>query len=100
MPHMKRITVDTNYVVPTKPDGTACYLLTDSDGQILCRHRFHYPVFGSELDIPAWFNANLKIAQALADALSAAPSGAIEYIRQAQREAQHLRDQADKPRNE
>lgn len=99
MPHLhsKRIQVELLHMLPYIADGTADFYIVDTtDGQVICRHRFNLPTHKGPLDTPDWYEAQKKIAQAIADALNAAPNAAIEYIRQTQREAHHLREMAEK----
>jgi hypothetical protein len=96
----KRLSVDPKFDTPKVSDGTACFHIIDNDGQIICAHRFHYPAYSGPLDTPEWFTANIKIAQGIADALSAAPNAAIEYLRQCQREAKLLQELAERPKKD
>lgn len=101
MRHSRRLRVIPEFLLPARPNGTAHFQLIDTtDGQVITRHDFEYPAFQAPLDTPVWFNAQLKIAQALCDALNAAPSGAIEYIRQSLREAHHLKELAERTRKD
>jgi len=99
MKQPRRLRVVPEFLLPPKPDGRAFFQLVDSiDGREIGRHYFEYPAFQTPLDTPEWFGAQLKLAQAICDALNAAPSGAIEYIRQAQREIARIRELAEATR--
>ena len=101
MKQPRRLRVTPEFMLPALPDGTAHFQLIDTtDGQVIAHHSFEYPPFQAPLDTPDWFNAQLKIAQALCDALNATPSAAIEYIRQTQREAQLLKELTERTRRD
>ena len=92
----KRIRVDPSVDLPVGMVGTAAVKLVNQDGKPVCFHCFAYPSYRSPQDTPEWFNAQLKIAQSIADAINAAPNAAIEYIRQSQRESILLQGRIDR----
>lgn len=94
--NQKRVQVDVEVSLPPGLVGMATIKLTDQDGQAICWHCFCYPTYGSPLDTPDWFNAQMKVAQAIADAINAAPNAAIEYIRKAQRESSALQERVER----
>lgn len=71
-------------------NNVAYHLIDSVDGSTIATHAF--PAHGNA----EWYDAQRKVAQAIADALNAVPNAAIEYIKQCKREAHHIAEVLDR----